>query len=336
LINSSEILNKITSLINDDADFNFNEIALELFYFQSEHCEIYKQYLQHLKLNPKQIKNINTIPHLPIEFFKYYDVSSFPILKAEHYFLSSGTSKQTKSKHLLYDAKLYQKNVLNAFNRIYGNVNDYHILALLPSYLEQKNSSLIFMMDYLLSQSKSLDKTSYLNDFQLLKENINEILTKNEKVVLVGVSYALLDFAEQFSFNFNNIQNLTIIETGGMKGRKKEMLRSELHQILMQSFKTKNINSEYGMCELMSQSYSTGNGIFESAKTKKVIIKELTDPFKTLENGKSGRINIIDLANVYTCSFIETADIGKQFENGTFEVLGRMDNSEIRGCSLMI
>lgn len=228
---------------------------------------------------------------------------------------------------------MYQKNALNTFQNFYGNIKNYHFLALLPNYLEQNNSSLIFMMDYFMHLSKNENKDSYLNDYQQLIEKIKFLNSKNEKIILIGVSYALWNLAEQFP---TDLKNVIVMETGGMKGRKKEITRGELHQILKQSFQSKNIHSEYGMCELLSQSYSKGNGIFKTASTKKVIIKELNDPFNAIKNGVSGKINIIDLANLHSCAFIETADIGKKINDSNFEVLGRIDGSELRGCNLMI
>jgi len=252
-------------------------------------------------------------------------------LKYSFYFESSGTSNQNKSRHYIYDKDQYLKNIDLAFKHFYGDISKYHLLALLPNYLEQKHSSLIFMIDHLMQQSKNTKDYYFLNDYEKLIQTIEKLKAKKAKIILFGVSFALWEMAEKYQID---LSDAIIFETGGMKGRRKEITRDELHTILNKSFNSKTIHSEYGMCELLSQSYSKGNGIFYPAPSKKIIIKETNDPLANVSFNTTGRINVIDLANEYSCAFIETSDIGKQYQDGSFEVLGRLDNSALRGCNL--
>ncbi|MBL4939311.1 MAG: acyl transferase [Lutibacter sp.] len=321
--------NSFFSLQNSN---NFENKAIEIFRFQAENCTVYKEFLNHLKLNINDVKSINQIPFLPIQFFKSHKViaSNLPI---QQVFLSSGTAGNTQSKHHIIDINLYKKSYSKGFDCFYGNVEDYTVLALLPSYLERDGSSLIYMVNDLIRKSKKPNSGFYLNNLDELRENLIELDKNNEKVLLVGVSYALLDLVEKFNFN---LKNIIIMETGGMKGRRKELIREELHQVLCKGFGIKKIHSEYGMTELLSQAYSKGDGIFKCPLWMKVLIRDTEDALTMLPEGKSGGINVIDLANINSCSFIATQDLGKTYSNGTFEVLGRFDNSDIRGCNLMV
>ena len=322
----SSSINKIFR-INDDIEFN--AIALEVFKLQYENNQVYKAYVNVHHSDIRKIKHFSEIPFLPIQFFKSHDVicDSSSISKT---FLSSGTSLSKRSKHHVTDLNLYGSSFLNGFKKFYGDPKDWIILALLPSYLEQGDSSLIYMVDQLMKQSKNKE-SRYLNLSSTQTEITIEKL-KTKKVLLIGVSYALLDLAEK---KLPSLKKWTIMETGGMKGRRKEMVREELHYILKRQFNVKSIHSEYGMTELLSQAYSLKNGLFNCPNWMKVMVRDLEDPFNTIENESSGGLNIIDLANLYSCSFIETQDIGKKYKNGEFEILGRFDNSEIRGCNLL-
>ena len=310
---------------------DFEAHALAVFRFQAEANPVYKEFLHHLDISANSISGIEEVPFLPIELFKSKQITSVPNLPA-HYFESSGTTSEIRSRHYVNDLAFYEDVILNTFKIFYGAPEQYCFLFLLPSYLERKNASLVFMCNTLL---KSGRKTSgfYLNEFDALKK----ILLSNElnqiKTILLGVSFALLDFAEA---NALDLQNTIIIETGGMKGRREEITRAELHDQLKKSFNTKNIHSEYGMTELLSMAYSNGEGKFNSPAWMKILIRDPEDPFNILEDGKSGCINIIDLANIESCSFIATQDIGKINADNSFEVLGRYDNSDVRGCNLMV
>ena len=322
----SSLINKIFNISNEE---NFNTIALEVFNFQYQNIPIYKSYIDLNKIKINEINHFNKIPFLPIQFFKSHNVITNN-KSIDKTFLSSGTTKNKRSKHSLHDIEIYKNSFLNGFKKFYGDPQKWTILALLPSYLEQGDSSLTYMVDQLIKLSNN-KLSGYLD---LENDNIENIIDslKNENVLLIGVSYALLDLSQK---KLPSLKNWTIMETGGMKGRKKEMVRNELHQILKSSFDVKNIHSEYGMTELLSQAYALNNGLFNCPPWMKVMIRDLEDPYNWLSTNSSGGINIIDLANIYSCSFIETQDIGKKYENNSFEVLGRFDNSEIRGCNLL-
>jgi len=312
----------------------FKEQAILLFHYQAENNIVYKNYIKYLNINIDKIINLEDIPFLPIEFFKYHKViSNIKEEDIELVFESSGTTGEITSKHLVKDLNFYKKVSENIFYNFYGKLDEYIFLALLPSYLERENSSLVYMVDHFIKESKSTHSGFYLNDLEKLKEKLISLKNQHKKIVLIGVTFALLDFAEQFSID---LEDIIIIETGGMKGRRKEMIREEVHQILQEKLNVKNIHSEYGMTELLSQAYSKGDGLFVTPNSMKVLIRDINDPFSYNNKNKSGGLNIIDLANVDSCSFIETKDIGYIEDSNQFKILGRLDNSDIRGCNLLI
>lgn len=310
----------------------FNDIAIKIFNYQAEKNLVYKEYLFHLGTNISSVKKIEEIPFLPIEFFKTHPVisGSEQILKT---FYSSGTTGIERSSHHLTDTTIYEKSFITSFERQYGKLNNYCVLALLPTYLENESSSLVYMINHFIQESAHSESGFYLNNISELAFKLKSLDQNKTKIFLIGVSYALIDLAEKFPMNLSNI---IIMETGGMKGKRKELTKNELHNFLISRFGVKSIHSEYGMTELLSQAYSTGQGKFFTPPWMKVLIRDTYDPFSQLENGKSGGINIIDLANINSCSFIETKDLGKINENGSFEILGRFDYSDIRGCNLMV
>ena len=312
----------------------FEDMALELFEFQSEYNPIYKEYLKQLGIVRKSVNEISRIPFLPIEFFKYHRITT-GVWQEEGIFQSSGTTGQLSSKNYTEDLKYYKRVASDIFERLYGPLHDYHILALLPSYLERGNSSLVYMVEGFIKASASRDSGFYLANYEELVTKLNSLSQGPKKVLLIGVTYALLDLVENFRINPANTE-LIVMETGGMKGRRKEMIREELHEILAKGFGLNTIHSEYGMTELNSQAYALENGKFQLPIWLDVVIRDTNDPFATVSEGRSGGINIIDLSNVTTCAFIETRDLGKRNEDGTFEVLGRFDNSELRGCNLLV
>lgn len=310
---------------------NFDNIALEVFRFQYEHCAIYKQYVDALKVKVDNVLDITQIPFLPISFFKTHKVWSAGDRSVENVFESSGTTGADTSKHLVADEKLYRASLLRGFEDEYGSVNDYTILALLPSYLERSNASLVHMVKVLMEYSGKEESGFYLDNRAELAKQLKLLKNKGGKVLLIGVTFALLDFAEDFPMD---LSGCIIMETGGMKGRREEMTREQVHSYLKQQFNLQDIHSEYGMTELLSQGYAPNNGLYHPAATMKALLRDMSDPLQVMKQGQ-GLLNIIDLANVYSCSFIGTDDIGKVYPNGTFEVLGRSDHSALRGCSLM-
>ena len=307
-------------------------MAMKIFRYQYEHNEVYQKYCALVKKTPSNVKHITEIPFLPIEFFKSKKIVS-NLNKEQAIFTSSGTTGQITSKHYVTDLGFYEYSFRNAFSKFYGNIEDYAILALLPSYLEREGSSLIYMIKDLIEGSNHVDSGFYLNNYEELVNKLRDLEKQGQNVLLIGVTYALLDLIENFEFNLNNT---IVMETGGMKGRRKEMIREELHSLLKKGFGVNEIHSEYGMTELLSQAYSLGNGIFECPPWMDVLIRETEDPFTLVTTGKTGGINVIDLANFNSCSFIQTQDLGRKFDNFSFEVLGRFDNSDIRGCNLMV
>lgn len=325
----------------------FEAVALALFRFQAAHNPIYALYLQYLGVKPNNIEQLIKIPFMPIEFFKYHQIITTEIspTHTQHththtqqasqptIFESSGTTGQQASRHYVLDLPFYLQMAEQIFERQYGKLENYHILALLPSYLERQTSSLVYMVQHFIGKAAP-ESGFYLYNHALLAEKLALLQQSNKKVLLIGVTFALLDFAEAYSLP---LPNTIIMETGGMKGRRKELLRQEVHEILCKAFQTTAIHSEYGMTELLSQAYSKGQGIFEFSKTLKILLRNLNDPFDLSLDAKSGGINVIDLANVESCAFIETKDIGSIDQtNNTFQVLGRYDNSDIRGCNLMV
>ena len=314
---------------------NFEETALAVFNFQYLQNPVYNQFCKALHIEPAKINTLNKIPFLPIAFFKTHIVTTTQF-EAAALFESSGTTQTINSKHLVKDIALYEQSFSAAFRLFYGNLKDWCIIALLPSYLERKNSSLVMMADKLIEQSGHAQSGFYLNELEKLHDTLLQLETQQQKTLLIGVTFALLDFAEQYPMQ---LQHTTIMETGGMKGRREELTRQEVHEILCTSFKVNKIHSEYGMTELLSQAYSKGDGIFNCPPWMKIVLREEDDPLSVQvpNNSKtlSGAINVIDLANMYSCSFIATDDAGKLHPDESFEVLGRLDNSDIRGCSLL-
>ncbi|MBC8147517.1 MAG: acyl transferase [Bacteroidetes bacterium] len=311
---------------------DFNDLAIEIFFYQYEENEIYRKFVENLSIELNSIKHFQQIPFLPIEFFKSHDIVSGNF-NPEKVFLSSGTTDFQRSKHLIKDLSLYEGSFNNGFEHFYGNPSDYCILALLPNYIEQGDSSLIFMIDNFIKKSNCNESSFYLNDDLKLIETLQKLELKNQKTILIGVSFALLDLAEKYKID---IPNTIMMETGGMKGRKKEITREELHKILKQSFGVEQIHSEYGMTELFSQAYSKSDGRFNCPPWMKVLSRQIYDPLSIQNNQKSGGLNIIDLANINSCSFIATQDLGKVYADESFEVLGRFDSSDVRGCNLMV
>ena len=312
-------------------DNNFNEKAMELFRFQAENNIVYKNFLKALKINPSEISELTHIPFLPIDFFKTQKITS-GLFKEEIVFHSSGTTGEERSSHYVKDLNFYKRVARKTFELNYAPLRDYIILALLPSYLENKSSSLIYMMNDFISQTASPDSGFLLEKMDKIKSVIDGCRKLNKKIILWGVTYALLDFAEKHP---QDLSDIIILETGGMKGKRQEMIREEVHDYLEGRFKVATIHSEYGMTELLSQAYSSGNGIFTPVPWFRIIIRQPNDPFTLSDPGKAGGMNIIDLANVDSCAFIQTQDFGLVFEDKSFEVRGRIDNSDVRGCNLL-
>ena len=307
---------------------DFEKLSLEIFHFQKKNCLVYKNYLNFL--NRAEPTSISEIPFLPISFFKSHSVitDNLPVLFD---FYSSGTTGTIRSKHSVQNSKIYENSFNLIYNQFIGNPTNQVILALLPNYIQQGNSSLVYMVDHLIKRSNSKLSGFFLEDYDQLIYNYKKAIEQGKKVILFGVSYALLDLAEA-SVNLSKVQ---VIETGGMKGRRKEITKEELHSKLKIGLSCDFISSEYGMTELFSQSYSNKDGLYEIPNWMDVIIREINDPFQFISDGKTGGINVIDLANLYSCSFIATQDLGKKIGN-QFELMGRFDNSDIRGCNLMV
>ena len=321
------LINKIFSC-NDKV--TFESLALELFHYQMENNPVYAPYAA-LILKGKIPTNIYEIPFLPIDFFKQEQIICQG-KGVEEVFLSSGTTVG-QSKHLVSDLSIYEKSYRKTFQQFYGDINNYCILALLPNYQEREGSSLIYMVNDLITKSEHPKSGFYLNNLAELSETIKELESKGQKVILFGVTYALLDLAAQYP---QHLKHTIIMETGGMKGKRKELLKEEIHQLLREAFLTENIHSEYGMTELLSQGYSKGENIFNSPPWMKILIRDVNDPLSIIGKNKTGGINVIDLANIYSCPFIATQDLGKQFDDDSFSVLGRFDNSDVRGCNLLV
>ncbi len=310
----------------------FEKIALKIFRFQYENNFVYREFCELLNIEKGSVKYIQQIPFLPIQFFKSHTILS-NLDSIQETFTSSGTTGMITSKHLITDITLYEKSYRNAFSEFYGNIENYVVLALLPSYLERSGSSLIYMVKDLITLSKNENSGFYLNNYEKLISKLIELDMAGQNVILIGVTYALLDLIEKRKLQ---LKNTIIMETGGMKGKRKEIIREELHQILCEGFGVSSIHSEYGMTELLSQAYSLGNGIFECPNWMNILIRDTEDALTYVEVGKTGGINVIDLSNINSCSFIATQDLGKKYTNNSFEVLGRFDNSDIRGCNLMV
>lgn len=320
--------NTIFSIKNNS---QFKELTLDIFKYQFENNTVYRSFCDLLYKHPSNIKHIEDIPFLPIQFFKSHQVISSTKTIAQ-IFTSSGTTGSITSKHLVTDLSIYKTSFRKGFKNFYGNIEEYTILALLPNYLEREGSSLIYMVEDMIANSKKPKSGFYLNNLKELKDNLLQLESEGEKVLLIGVSFALLDLIEQFEFN---LEHTTVMETGGMKGRRKELIRDELHEILKNGFGVDAIHSEYGMTELLSQAYSKGQGVFKCPNWMRVLTRDTEDAL-AVTNEKSGGLNIIDLANINSCSFIATQDLGRVYKDNSFEVIGRFDHSDIRGCNLMV
>jgi len=323
---------QINSIFSIQTAADLEKTGLEIFYYQARNNAVYKQFLSLLNINIDAIKRIEEIPFLPIQFFRSHKVISTTDA-VEHVFTSSGTTGNLTSKHYIFDISLYERSYLSAFEHFYGTIEGHTVLGLLPSYLDRTGSSLIYMVNDLILRSGKPNSGFYLDNLSELKNTLIDLDAKGEQVLLIGVSFALLDLVEKYTFE---LKNTFIMETGGMKGRRKELIRDELHSKLKKGFGVNIIHSEYGMTELLSQAYSKGNGIFKCPPWMKIAIRDTEDALMPLPNGQTGGINIIDLANINSCSFIATQDLGKTYADGTFEVLGRFDHSDIRGCNLLI
>jgi phenylacetate-coenzyme A ligase PaaK-like adenylate-forming protein len=321
--------NSVNDIFSVD-ELSFTECCLDVFHFQYENNPVYRNWCELIGKKATEVREISSIPFLPISFFKTHQVQTGNF-NPQLVFESSGTTQSVASKHFVKDTPVYEQSFLQGFRNFYREPSEYCILALLPSYLERGNSSLLYMVDKLIELSGHPQSGFYLYEHEQLHQTIQQLESSQQKVLLFGVTYALLDFAEAFPFP---LEHTTIIETGGMKGRKKELTRTEVHSILQQQFQTANIHSEYGMTELLSQAYSKSDGIFKCPNWMKILVREEDDPLTVKNNGR-GVINVIDLANIYSCSFIATDDAGSLCNDGSFEVLGRVDNSDIRGCSLL-
>jgi phenylacetate-coenzyme A ligase PaaK-like adenylate-forming protein len=310
----------------------FNSFCIDIFNYQYQNIDVYRDFVNALKIKSEEITHYSNIPFLPINFFKTHQIIKNQAC-ADIVFSSSGTTGILTSQHFVEDVKLYEESYLKGFEQAYSKIKDYCILALLPNYLEREGSSLIYMIEDLITKSNHPDSGFFLYEHQELANKLNRLKTEKQKTILIGVTYALLDFVEIHQIDY---PDLIVMETGGMKGKRKEMIREELHQTLCNGFGIKEIHSEYGMTELLSQAYSKGNGIFETPPWMKILIRDTNDPLTFLTDGKTGGINVIDLANKNSCSFIATQDLGKIHNDNTFEILGRFDDSDIRGCNLMV
>ena len=316
-----------SKLINLKAE-EFDSFALELFQWQAQHISVYQAYLQHLNRDPQSIQSITDIPFLPISFFKTHQIQYAN--KHQQLFKSSGTTGMQRSKHFVEDINQYEISIEKGFNQAFGKPSDYTYLALLPNYLEQGDSSLVYMVDYLMNQSKRTENGFYLNNFEALNDQLKQLQSSDKKVMLIGVTYALLDFIAEYPQQY---PKLTVLETGGMKGRKKEIIKEEVLDQLRKGFGIDHVHSEYGMTELLSQAYGIDNK-YSFTPWMKILFRDPQDPFQL--NVNSGGINVIDLANIHSCAFIETMDLGRQITTDQFEVLGRFDHADLRGCNLMV
>ncbi|MEX2593125.1 MAG: acyl transferase [Anditalea sp.] len=318
--------------LNDSKSFDFEEMALELFYFQAAHNKTYQSFVNARGIVTNQVKNIAQIPFLPIQFFKSHQVVTGNPDDYRKFYSSSGTTGAINSKHYIWSEEFYLENAQRIFEKQYGALSNYHVLALLPGYLERKGSSLVTMADHFIKKTGSEHSGFYLYNHQELIDKLVLLKDSPRQIILIGVTFALLDLAEE---NLPSLSNLMVVETGGMKGRRKEIIREEVHEILCRRFGLDEIHSEYGMTELMSQAYAKGQGKYTLPSTMRVLLRDTHDPL-SLSNRTHGGVNVIDLANFHSCAFIETQDLGRYDEEGNLEVLGRFDNSEMRGCNLMV
>jgi hypothetical protein len=312
---------------------DFNDLALKIFRFQYETNSVYREFSKLLRSEPEKINSYLHVPFLPISLFKDHTIISGDETRFEKVFTSSGTTGSAPSRHFIRDLKLYEESFTRSFQIYYGDPEKYRFLALLPGYLERQGSSLVYMLDHFIRKTERNGSGFFLNNMETLEKHLLENRPASAQTILFGASYALIDFAGRFPMNLNGVM---IMETGGMKGRRKEMVREELHEILCHCLNVEMVHSEYGMTELLSQAYSSGHGIFRAPPWMKILIRDVNDPLQFLPAGQTGGINIIDLANLFSCSFIATQDLGKLHEDGSFEVLGRFDDSDVRGCNLMV
>jgi phenylacetate-coenzyme A ligase PaaK-like adenylate-forming protein len=310
----------------------FEQSALEMFRYQYENVSVYRHFVNYLGIDSRHVRSIHDIVFLPVELFKNHKIIDENRIE-EIIFSSSGTTGSDRSQHYIASLELYEESFSRCFELFYGRPADYCILALLPSYLEREGSSLVYMMDRLIKKSEHEDSGFYLRDYEKLMKKLIRLKSGNKKVILLGVSFAFLELANHFE---EDLSGIIFMETGGMKGRGREITRKELHQILQSRFNLSHIHSEYGMTELLSQAYSQSDGKFHTPPWMKILIRDSHDPLQILQTGKSGNINIIDLANRYSCSFLATSDLGRSHFDNSFEVLGRTDNSDIRGCNLLV
>lgn len=311
---------------------DFEATALAVFQYQYQNNILYQQFVDLLGISPNSVTQLETIPFLPIQFFKQHTIQTEHWMP-EQVFTSSGTSQQRFSKHLVRDLSWYQRGAFEAFEAVYGSLNQYVVLALLPSYLERQGSSLVFMVQQFIQRSQHKSSGFFLYDVKKLLQTLNNCVDKGQPVLLLGVTYALLDLAEAHP---KALQNTIVMETGGMKGRREEQTKQAVHQQLQQAFQVAAIHSEYGMTELLSQAYSTGEGLFYPSRLMQIRVRETTDPLSYVPHGRIGGLNIVDLANLSTCSFIATDDLGRVHDTGAFEVVGRFDASDLRGCNLLL
>lgn len=322
----------LTTRIQALTTADFEATALAVFRYQYQNNALYQQFVDLLGISPNSVTQLNAIPFLPIQFFKQHSIKSED-WTPEQVFTSSGTSQQITSQHFVRDLLWYQQHSFEAFEAVYGSLKDYVVLALLPSYLERQGSSLVFMVEQFIQRSQQKESGFFLYNTQELLETLENCAAKGQKVLLLGVTYALLDLAEAHP---KALQNAIVMETGGMKGRRAEQTKQAVHQQLQTAFELSEIHSEYGMTELLSQAYATEKGRFLPSRLMRVLIRETTDPLSYVPDGRTGGLNIIDLANVATCSFIATDDLGRRQADGSFEILGRFDASDLRGCNLLV
>jgi len=318
-------------IFNIKSEQDFNSIAIELFHYQFEQNPVYRDFVINLSISPSAIKHFTNIPFLPVSFFKTQRILT-GFLDPEMVFRSSGTSGMERSSHLVGDVSVYKQSLLTGFEFFYGNPAGYKILALVPDPLKNPDSSLAFMVNLLMEAAHPGEKYFFMDDFFSMNEKILFFGKSQKKIILIGLTSALMDFSEQFQSGY---PDLIVMETGGMKGKRKELIREELHALLYRQFGVAVIHSEYGMTELLTQAYSKGNGLFSAPPWMKVLIRDTHDPLTILNPGQTGGINVIDLANFNSCPFIATNDLGKVHNNQQFEVLGRFDHSDIRGCNLL-
>ena len=320
------------SIFSIKNETEFLELALTHFRFQYEANEIYGKFCRLMKVKPEQINSLEKIPFLPIELFKSNKIVS-GLTTPERIFTSSGTSGQIPSQHYVHDLNLYKKSFLTGFELCYGKPDSYCFLCLLPSYLERKGSSLVYMAETLVQESRHPHSGFFLHDLHAIAEKIHQLKTAGQKTILLGVTYALLDLAD-YGVELND--SIIVMETGGMKGKREEWPKQRVHEYLKEKFKIKTIHSEYGMTEMLSQAYSTGGGFYACPPWLNIMIRDPYSPGEFMPYNKTGGINVIDLANYYSCSFIATQDAGRKKNKNEFEVLGRLNDAELRGCNLML